>query len=300
MIKLMAVAMVAWFVAMLHAGTLDPSPSPSPTPTPIVVVVTAGPVNVTSPVTVRIPDDTGLLWATYLAALAGLLTALSALAISLDWPSRWLRGPVLEVSLRQESPDCHLIMAKTESRNGEEEEIPTYYCRLRVANRQSGWFGRLEARSVEVQLLRLWRLSNDGVEELDPVFLPIRLQWAHSGDAVLSTILPGLYHHCDLLRIMPGTKDRNWMEFTTEVQPNRFPSGEMPTVKEPGKYIVDLAIAASNAATVSHRVRIEWDGTLGSDDERMHAGFRIALDPSPAKRSTTSHRTTGVTNAARG
>jgi hypothetical protein len=132
---------------------------------------------------------------------------------------------------------------------------------------------RAEARNVEVQLVKLWEVV-DGREVEDPVFLPMRLVWAHVGIPVRARIPPGLYSHCDLLRIAAGSEETPWLELQTEVQPNSFPSGAQPGVKPGGTYVLELAVAASNAATRSFILQLKWDGVL---DPTSDAAMRTAL-----------------------
>ncbi|MEO9048348.1 MAG: hypothetical protein ABI334_01885 [Candidatus Dormiibacterota bacterium] len=251
--------------AMGVAGTASPNPTP-PTPTPPVVVVVPAPsVSVTSPVTIKVPQQQED-WPLILSTLA---VALAAIAIALDWPSRLLRGADLRASIAGGPPDRHLIKTRILISASDEEyvieERTAYYCRLRVANSPPGRFGRLEANNVEVQLIRL-HVIEDKKESVDPVFLPIRLVWSHVDGPVRDRILPGLYNHVDLLRILADDDGEPWLEFLTEVSPNEFPDGEIPNVKPAGHYRLEFAVAAANASTKFYNADIHWSGVLDPHD----------------------------------
>lgn len=267
-------------IQMLFFGAVAiASGSPSPSPTPVVIVqLPPGSVAVT----VAQSEDWWLIAVTAAVALAGLIAALAAILVALDWPRSRLKGPVLSVSSEEGPPDRHLINTFVDVSDSADElvlhERPAYYCRLRVANAIPGRFGRLEARDVEVQLIRL--LIHGSNETVDPVFLPIRLTWSHVHGPVRDRILPGLYNHADLLRIIADDDGVPWLEFLTEVSPNAFPSGEIPNVKGPGRYRLEFAAAASNAPTAFYCAEIEWSGVLDEQDaDRMKSELKITVAP---------------------
>jgi hypothetical protein len=284
-------AVAAPFPAVAVASPL-PTPTPTLTPTPIVVVVPTPSVNVEAPVTVTIPqhEDWPLILATLATALAGLLAAIAAIAIALDWPRQMVMGANLFASIERGPPDRHLITTYVPAKSSDPDTVvlderTAYYCRLRIENERPGRFGRLEAKNVEVQLIRLWMLNAEGVEKLDPVFLPIRLVWSHVHGPVRDRIMPGLYNHADLVSVMVGRKDRPWLRFLTEVSPNPFPTGELPNIKPPGSYRLQLAVAASNTKTKFYDVRITWTGDFDPRDAAaMEEALRIEVTPTPKAR----------------
>lgn len=259
---------------------LSSAVSPTPVPSPVITIVQ--------------PQDSPLFWATLATALGGLVVAITAIAIALDWPRQRLKGAELSASIHEGAPDRHLITTYVPGDSSDPDEdlidqVTAYYCRLRIENRAPGKFGRLEANNVEVQLIRLWTLHDGARDQLDPVFLPIRLIWAHVHGPVRDRILPGLYNHADLFRIITGNKGRPWLQFLTEVSPNPFPTGEIPNIKPPGKYRLEIAVAASNAKTRFYDVKIKWSGDFDPRDAAaMENAVTIEVTPATAKSSGSS------------
>ena len=119
--------------------------------------------------------------------------------------------------------------------------------------------------------------------------LPMRLMWAHIGEPMRGRIAPGLYYHCDLLRVIVGVSDKPepWLQFVTEVSPNRFPSrGGATDCKAAGRVRAqDSAVSASNADTKIYTLGIKWNGLYDptSDDAMREALIFEGPKEGPAK-----------------
>jgi hypothetical protein len=203
-----------------------------------------------------------------------------ALGVALLGPRR-LAAPTLSVSIRMRPPDSHRVVSTmTYLPKSSLMQAPTYYCRLRISND-----GNDEARDVEVQLLRLRRLGQDGSWTEDPVFLPLSLQWSHSREVMIvrPKLLPGLFRYCDLCHVedpagpFAAKSGDPWLVLNTEVEPNEFEPGSWPTKKPPGHYELDFAVAAANAKTVYRTARINFDGWFTEAEEMFDKGLHITL-----------------------
>ncbi len=203
------------------------------------------------------------------SAAGALFAVLVALWLGLFGPRR-VTKPKLKVSIEMKAPDCHKINATASYQLMGATipgTIPQYYCRLRVGND-----GNEEARDVEVQLIRLWRLDGDGKRAQDPVFIPLSLVWSHSNPPVSARpkLLPGLFRHCDLCHVSrPPDQREAEIEFNTEVRPNEFRPGEWPTLKPPGEYQLEFGVAASNAKTIYRTAAIHFTGQWREPEEEM-------------------------------
>jgi hypothetical protein len=128
----------------------------------------------------------------------------------------------------------------------------------------------LQARHVEVQLLRLHRVERDQVVN-DPDFLPLSLNWSHISRTVMSAIPPGLFRQIDLchtydLGVAPA---KNWIEFDTEIRPNQIRPDVWPTRKGPGEYRLDFVASADNAKPAYRTLSITFTGTWTADERKM-------------------------------
>jgi hypothetical protein len=193
-----------------------------------------------------------------------------ALGLALGWIGH--RGS-LEVYQDDHPPDSHHIMS-----TGGGKKFPSYYCRLRVHNQGGG-----EAKGVEVQMLALRKKGPDGQMAPDPVFLPLDLQWSF-GEVQRPKLLPGVFRYCDLVHVDSPAPDRLvFHNAGFPAMPNEIRPGEHPTIKAPGEYELDVAVAARNAATIHRILSIRFTGVWrNSDDDMAREGLRVrVLAPIP-------------------
>lgn len=138
----------------------------------------------------------------------------------------------------------------------------SYYCRLRIVNQ-----GTAVAEGVEVQMLQLRKRDASGAMVVDPVFLPLDLKWSFDQEQ-RPRLLPGVYRFCDLVHVDDPvatlTRKELLLVFHSSMypaRPNELRVGEWPTVKPPGDYELDIAVAGVNARTIRRTISIrliEW------------------------------------------
>ncbi len=203
--------------------------------------------------------------------IANVLTALGtvgavfvALGLALGLIGR--RGS-LEVYQDDHPPDSHHIMSTAGA-----QQFPSYYCRLRVHNHGGG-----EARGVEVQMLALRKKDKNGHMVSDPVFLPLDLQWSF-GEVQRPKLLPGVFRYCDLVHVdSPNPKKLVFHNAGFPMSPNEIRPGEHPTIKDPGDYELDVAVAARNAATIHRTLALRFTGVWRNSDPDMAKELRVTV-----------------------
>jgi len=200
-------------------------------------------------------------WINLFVALGTWAAVIVALLVSLGWITSRAH---LEVYLRGEPPDATQIRSTTPDGRA---QFWSYYWRLRVHN-----WGPGEAKGVEVQMITLRRKGKTGMER-DRVFLPLDLQWSF-GEEQRPRILRGIFRYCDLVHL------DDWTAMRTQPQivfhnvgypsiPNELKLGERPTVKMPGEYELDVAIAARNARTIRRTISIKFDDKWWDNEADM-------------------------------
>jgi hypothetical protein len=202
-----------------------------------------------------------------------------ALGLALGWIGK--KGS-LEVFQDDHPPDSHHIMSTAGT-----QQFPSYYCRLRVHNHGGG-----EARGVEVQMLALRKKDKNGQMVSDPVFLPLDLQWSF-GEVQRPKLLPGVFRYCDLVHVdSPAPKRLVFHNAGFPAMPNEIRPGEHPTIKDPGEYELDVAVAARNAATIHRTLAIRFTGVWHNADPSMAKELRVTVVVPPAQKSWQSKLTT--------
>jgi hypothetical protein len=153
--------------------------------------------------------------------------------------------------------------------------FPSYYCRLRIANR-----GRGLADGVEVQMLELRKRDGTNAMVIDPVFLPLDLRWSFDQEQ-RPRLLPGVHRFCDLVHVddPAATGGRLMLVFHSSMfpaHPNELRVGEWPTLKPPGDYDLDIGVAGVNAKTIRRTISIRFTGTWYDDEAEMFTkGFIV-------------------------
>jgi hypothetical protein len=219
---------------------------------------------------------------------------------------RRVTKPKLSLTIQLNAPDCMWIPASEERMRDTGSDIGHYIVRPQVFN-----YGNEDARDIEVQMIRLWIIGEDGERLLDPLFLPLLLRWSWWPDdsapaAWLPRLLPGTSKHYDLLVVAseqdprPGTKRRNhgemtgpqksWIAFQTAYGPLDDDSIQNRMHKAPGHYQLDLAVAASNAKTIYRTAHISFDGWRDNAAEMFgkSGGLNIGITETPSQRAAHS------------
>ena len=201
----------------------------------------------------------------------GAVIAALAIAIWADYLRALYRRPILALRMKPALPDC--LKTEIGAKLPDDTQIPaghSYFCRLRVENR-----GRAEAQDVEIQLVRLWQEGAEGKLVEVTEFIPLNLKWAYIGRITLPKLQPGLSRHCDLchtLRFPDGTLkiilDTDWI-------PNPLASGAYPTIKDPGIYVIDAAVAADNSKLLRPRIKIRFTGGWTENEHDMFASHLV-------------------------
>jgi hypothetical protein len=223
------------------------------------------------------PIEVGTL-AQWVAASATLLAVL--VALFKDEIVGWIKKPMLSVSIRLESPDCHkttlaYVVQRTTLIQGSAE---CYYLRIWVEN-----IGRTRAENVQVFASELFRRNADGRYGQVDGFLPMNLRWSHAqhgprGPEIFADgISPGMGKHCDLGRIVDPAHQQNvgdslpsvkggqcLLALDLEVAPNT-----LSHLIAPGVYQLHLQVAASNCRPVEKVIELNLTGAWFPDQNRM-------------------------------
>jgi hypothetical protein len=147
-----------------------------------------------------------------------------------------------------------------------------YYFRLWVENR-----GHLAER-IQVYVNSVSHQMGDGRCEIVPEFIPMNLRWADSPESkplIFETLNPYMGKHCDFGTVSPTTNPTetiregiNQGESTFNLQTEVFSNNEVHRLK-PGKYNIELLVAASNAKPKTFTVNLEWNGRFEETTARM-------------------------------
>ncbi len=236
-------------------------------------------------------------WTSVLSSIGTLAAVVVALVVAIFGPRR-VTKPKLSVMIRPEAPDCMWISG-TEERMRDTGSGPGHYVvRARVTN-----YGNEDARNVEVKMIRLWVINDDGERLIDPFFLPLVLRWSwwpESSDSAawLPRLLPGTSKHYDLLvvaleqglrsdakRRHHGETDgrpKSWIAFQTAYDLLDDDSVKNRMRKQPGRYQLEFAVAASNAKTIYRTAHISFNGWHDNETEMFReGGLRIEINETP-------------------
>jgi hypothetical protein len=219
--------------------------------------------------------------AEWVGALGTVAAVLAALGIALYGESlkQRLYRPKLAVEINSEAPDCHKIAF-----TGATGVIAYYgiYYRLRIRND-----GNRPAQNVQVVAKSLQRYANNERWESVPSFLPLALVWSHtplelrSKDERAATIKPfiaqKLFVHCDFGNVIPPNQLhttalnrpdlpelRSILRLDTWVTPNT-----LSNFLGPGKYRIEIFVAAENADPVISHVLVSNSGEWSEEERTM-------------------------------
>ncbi len=235
--------------------------------------------------------------ATWVTAIATLLAVIAALVIALwqeDWRERWRRKnlhPDLVVLAFAGPPDCIQIpyVENFDNISGgrRQERAASYYLRILVKNT-----GNVTARNVEVYAKSLRQERGDKWEPVED-FPPMNLVWSNSPpephrDRTYLPFLPaGSSRHCDVAHMLdprlkhlftgetkPGL-ERLSLTFDLITKPLHFGH-----IVGPGKYRLDIEVAAENFDALARVVEISFDGDWMPEASQMF-GYHLRIDVSP-------------------
>lgn len=232
---------------------------------------------------------TGL--ATALASVVALVIALYQESRRENWRRKNLR-PDLVVLTSPGPPDCVAVPFVEHSITSGQPTIKradSYYLRMLVRNT-----GNATARNVEVYANRLSVLKNRKWETVAD-FPPMNLVWSNSPPephfrerTYLAFLPPGSSRHCDIAHMVHPSRRHL---FESEGKPGGPPVAltfeliakplHFGHIVGPGKYHLDIEIAAENFDAVSRVLEISLDGDWKPEAPEMFAEhLRIGMLPS--------------------
>lgn len=159
-----------------------------------------------------------------------------------------------------------------------------YHCRIAVRNT-----GKTSATDVEVFVAELREQQADGAFVRSPSFIPMNLKWANVLEPFMPRILPDMYRFCDVAHVVSPSdrrhlpyEHRTWPEvdeskcilsLVTEVTPT-----SLSHLLRPGRYELDLRVAAANAGPIERTLHIGLSGEWYEDDrEMLGRGITLSL-----------------------
>ena len=200
--------------------------------------------------------------ATWTGAIATFIAVIVAL-FKEDIVKFW-RCPNLDLRVKLEAPDCQKIPLQVINQSaGKKFRIDSYYLRLWIFNS-----GRVRVDRVQVFASKLLRQHADSEFKKEQSFLPMNLKWSHSqlsskGPEIFAEgISPDMGKHCDLGHIKKAETTK--LELDLEVLPN---TGSH--ILTPGKYRLDIKIAAGNFKPITRTIEINLTGAWFDDEARM-------------------------------
>lgn len=203
------------------------------------------------------------------AIISSSLTILALVyAIYKDWLVTLLFQPKFKVTLKLDVPDCVKI-----NRN----PYAYYYFRLFVENT-----GRKRAENVQLFMWKIQKKDNKTGSYLPvPLFLPTSLVWTHINKGIIDGILPKTGRHCDLGCIQDGrpllqdtTGGIIGVDKTSDYKDCKFilkldVENTGYEILEPGDYIFEIEIAASNCKPKIHKIPLIITGKWYDNPEEM-------------------------------
>jgi hypothetical protein len=211
-------------------------------------------------------------WFSVLATLAAVVVALFK-----DQFFRWRNRPILKASIRLGAPDCAKTLLFLRYQESPVGRADCYYLRLWVEN-----VGRGRAEDVQVYVAKLYK-RKDAEGEFQPVesFLPMNLTWAHGQlgqpEVFARSLASGMGRHCDLGSVVDPKAGPPFYVATPDSpigQCSLTLSVEAPPttgnhILGAGTYLIELRIAGSNSARVTHFMQVSLDGRWFDDSEAM-------------------------------
>jgi hypothetical protein len=188
---------------------------------------------------------------------------------------RRCRRPKLRVSIKLSPPDCH----KTRIfRLPDGFSAECYWLRLWIED-----VGKTRAEIIQVFVAKLLRESADRSFKEVEDFLPMNLKWAHSGEVFAHGISPAMGKHCDLGHVIEPQGRKEFPGEDLQDVPDdhtilaldlEFPPATKSHLIRPGRYQLQLKIAASNCAVVEKTLTLSIAGSWFPEESRM---FREGL-----------------------
>ena len=238
-------------------------------------------------------------WTTIASSIGTCAAVLIALWIAIFGPRR-VTEPKLSAMIRPGAPDCMWISGAEDKKRNPSLAGGYYIVRPRIVN-----YGNEDAHDVEVQMIRLWVISDDGKRLIDPLFLPLLLRWSwwpdHTASAAwLPRLLPGTSKHYDLLVVTSGRDLRSRTKQRHDDEATRQPESRITfqtaydlcnedsdhnRMRKPyGQYQLDFAVAASNAKTIYRTAYITFNGWQDDAAKMFGDGgaLRIEITDTPA------------------
>jgi len=212
--------------------------------------------------------------------VAGGTVVLAIVALFQEPFRHWIFRPKFRVSIKTEPPDCGAV-AFTDSTGKVVAE--TIHLRLLVKN-----VGRTTAKNVEVFAKELRREDADGTWKRIDVFPPMNLVWSHVSTMHFPFIAPKTGKHCDLAHIVEpqkrpavGEEPSSWQfgpqECSLVLKVIHLPNHKGHIVG-PGKYQLDIQVAAENVPPLERTIEINLRGPWDPDEATMlskHVGVRV-------------------------
>ena len=218
-------------------------------------------------------------WGTVADWLVGMGTlVLAGVAVGQPTIHGWFYGPKFKVTTRTEPPDCVAVPITDLQGNFIADCV---FLRLWIENE-----GNEAARNVEVYAKELRRRRADDTWERVAAFPPMNLKWANTNAAIYYPVIsPMMGKHCDIAHVVdPGRRkrpalmennpalgladDKTSLTFDLQTSPNH-----RGHIVGPGKYELDLLIAAENADPIAHTIEIRLEGPWDSNETRMLRDF---------------------------
>jgi hypothetical protein len=216
--------------------------------------------------------------ADWLVAMGTLV--LAVVAIFQDTIRGWVYHPAFRLSTKTEPPDCDAVPFTAQDGTF---LAHTVHLRLWVEN-----VGNATAMNAEVYAKELRRQRADGTWERLGAFLPMNLGWSHVGGIYFSRIAPEMGKHCDIGHVTDpagrhsvgedapalGLTDQQCsMVFNLIVRPNH--KGH---IVGPGKYRLDILVAADNVRPIKKTIAISLQGPWDANETIMlrdHVGVAV-------------------------
>lgn len=199
---------------------------------------------------------------------------LAFVALCQQWIHERFYRPVFRVSSKTAPPDC--VWAPIHDRNSGTFVSDAVYLRLFIEN-----IGNATAKNVEVFAKSLRRVRGDGTLEPLSRFPPMNFVWANLDSIYFPHIAPGMGKHCNVAHISDPAHQMDLGEKSTSmtVGPSThqtrlvFELMVKPSNRShifgPGKYSLEIMVAADNARPITRIVIIVLRGQWAPSEEQM-------------------------------
>ncbi len=216
--------------------------------------------------------------ADWLVAIGTLILAF--VAIFQETIRGWVYRPAFRVSTNTQPPDC---IAVPFTGNDGDLLAHTVHLRIWVEN-----VGNATAMNAEVYAKVLRRQRADGTWERVGAFPPMNLSWSDIGGIYFSRIAPEMGKHCDIAHVTDparrqlvredapalGLSDQQCsLVFNLITRPNH-----RGHIVGPGKYQLDILVAADNVRPLKKTIAISLAGPWDANETTMlrdHVGIAV-------------------------